>query len=83
MGNIIGLKKRNAPMRVYQYISSKRISHAQKSMHEDIPSANATHASGFNDYAGFYRAFVKQVNVTPQALCKGEAHKFFHQTEGE
>ena len=63
---------------VYQYIIGKRISHAQNLMHEGMPPGNAAQASGFNDYAGFYRAFVKQVGVTPQAFCRGEKHKFFH-----
>ena len=53
---------------VYQYIISKRISHAQNLMPEGMPPGNAAQASGFNDYAGFYRAFVKQVGVTPQAF---------------
>lgn len=73
--------KEYANMGVYQYIINKRISHAQKLMHEGMPPGNAAQTSRFHDYAGGYRAFVKQVCVTPQAFCKSERHNFFHQMD--
>lgn len=70
--------KEYANMSVHQYIVNKRISHAQSLMHGGMQPGDAALACGFNDYAGFYRAFTKQVGVTPQAFCKGQGHKFFH-----
>lgn len=60
-----------ADMSVYQYILSKRIIHAQNLMREGSNPGDAARSSGFNDYAGFYRAFVKQCGITPQEFCKG------------
>ena len=72
-----------ASMSVHQYIISKRISHAKNLLHGGMSPGSAAQASGFNDYAGFYRAFVKQVGITPQAFCKGQAHRFFHPAKDE
>lgn len=55
---------------VHQYIISKRIIRAQNLMREGASPGDAARLSGFNDYAGFYRAFVKQTGVTPQVFCK-------------
>lgn len=68
-------------MSVHQYIINKRISHAQSLMHGGMQPGDAAQASGFNDYAGFYRAFTKLVGVTPQAFSKGQGHKFFRPTD--
>ena len=57
-----------ANMSVHQYIISKRIIHAQNLLRDGVPPGQAARASGFNDYAGFYRAFIKQTGVTPQAF---------------
>ena len=55
---------------VHQYIISKRIIHAQVLLRDGISPGEAARASGFNDYAGFYRAFVKQTGITPQQYSK-------------
>lgn len=52
---------------VHQYILSKRIQQAQLLMQRGTSPGNAAKMSGFNDYAGFYRAFVRNNNgLTPQ-----------------
>ena len=52
---------------VHQYILSKRIQQAQLLMQQGNAPGSAAKLSGFNDYAGFYRAFVRSHNgLTPQ-----------------
>lgn len=62
--------KEYANLSVYQYILSKRVMLAQQLMREGASPGAASRASGFSDYAGFYRAFVKQTGATPQAFCQ-------------
>ena len=58
--------KSYANISVYQYILSKRVLYAQLLMQRGISPGSASKQSGFNDYAGFYRAFVSQNNISPQ-----------------
>lgn len=58
--------KSYANISVYQYILSKRVLYAQLLMQRGISPGPASKQSGFNDYAGFYRAFVSQNNLSPQ-----------------
>lgn len=62
-------------MSVRQYIISKRIIHAQVLLRAGASPGEASRASGFNDYAGFYRAFVKQTGMTPQNFSKSSTSK--------
>lgn len=62
--------KEHTKMSVRQYIISKRIIHAQMLMRAGATPGEAARASGFNDYAGFYRSFLKQTGVTPQKFSK-------------
>lgn len=39
-------------------------------MHGGMKPGDAAHASGFNDYAGFYRAFTKLPGVTPRPSAR-------------
>ncbi|MGN0779386.1 MAG: helix-turn-helix domain-containing protein [Aristaeellaceae bacterium] len=64
--------KEYANLSVYQYILGKRIMIAQQLMREGMSPGAASRASGFGDYAGFYRAFVKQTGMTPQDFCKSD-----------
>ncbi len=58
--------KNYANISVHQYILSKRVLYAQQLMQEgDAPGLTARRC-GFNDYAGFYRAFTRQVKISPQ-----------------
>jgi AraC-like DNA-binding protein len=56
---------------VHQYILYKRVLHAQELMRNGTPPGNAARQSGFNDYAGFYRAFVRYISVPPQTWYAG------------
>lgn len=64
--------KEYADISVHQYIISKRIIHAQILLRDGVSPGEAARASGFNDYAGFYRAFVKQTGTTPQKYSRKE-----------
>lgn len=64
--------KEYANLSVHQYIISKRIIHAQILLKDGVSPGEAARDSGFNDYAGFYRAFVKQTGMTPQQYCRRE-----------
>ncbi|MGN1021476.1 MAG: helix-turn-helix domain-containing protein [Aristaeellaceae bacterium] len=64
--------KEYANISVYQYILGKRVMLSQRLMREGMAPGAASRASGFSDYAGFYRAFVKQTGVTPQDFCKSD-----------
>lgn len=55
---------------VHQYIITRRIIAAQHMLKEGLPPGTVAQKCGFNDYAGFYRAFVKQTGTTPQAFSK-------------
>ncbi len=63
--------KSYANISVHQYILYKRVLHAQELMRNGIPPGSAARQSGFNDYAGFYRAFVRYSTVPPQAWYEG------------
>ena len=58
--------KSYANISIHQYILYKRILYAQRLMQRGVAPGNAARQSGFNDYAGFYRAFVRQNSITPQ-----------------
>ncbi len=66
--------KSYANISVYQYILSKRILYAQLLMQRGLSPGSASKQSGFNDYAGFYRAFVRQNNITPQTYYEQCRH---------
>jgi len=60
--------KSYANISVHQYILTKRILYAQQLMQGGLSPGDAAKQSGFNDYAGFYRAFIRHNAVTPQAF---------------
>lgn len=68
--------KSYANISVYQYILSKRVLYAQLLMQRGISPGPASKQSGFNDYAGFYRAFMNQNSFSPQAYFEQ-----FHHTQ--
>ncbi len=56
-----------------RYITLKRLIHAKQMLSSGIrPTAAATHC-GFNDYAGFYRAFVSEFGVTPKEYLRSKS----------
>lgn len=62
--------KQYANVSVHQYIINKRIASAQNLLREGKSPGEAARMCGFNDYAGFYRAFVKQTGMAPQIFSK-------------
>ncbi len=57
--------KEYTSLSVHQYIISKRVIQAQVFMQNGTPPGQAATQCGFTDYAGFYRAFLKQTDMKP------------------
>ena len=55
---------------VHRYIMLKRLIHAKQMLLSGIKSTTAATNCGFNDYAGFYRAFTAEYGVTPKEFVK-------------
>lgn len=55
---------------VHRYIVLKRLIHAKQMLLSGIRSTTAAENCGFNDYAGFYRAFTAEYGVTPTEFVK-------------
>ena len=55
---------------VHRYIMLKRLIHAKQMLLSGIKSTTAATNCGFNDYAGFYRAFTAEYGVTPTEFVK-------------
>lgn len=55
---------------VHRYIVLKRLIHAKQMLLSGIKSTTAATNCGFNDYAGFYRAFVAENGITPTEFVK-------------
>lgn len=55
---------------VHRYIVLKRLIHAKQMLLSGIKSTTAAMNCGFNDYAGFYRAFVAENGITPTEFVK-------------
>lgn len=55
---------------VHRYIVLKRLIHAKQMLLSGIKSTTAAENCGFNDYAGFYRAFTAEYGVTPTEFVK-------------
>lgn len=55
---------------VHRYIVLKRLIHAKQMLLSGIKSTTAAENCGFNDYAGFYRAFVAENGITPTEFVK-------------
>ncbi len=55
---------------VHRYIVLKRLIHAKQMLLSGIKSTTAALNCGFNDYAGFYRAFTAEYGVTPTEFVK-------------
>ena len=55
---------------VHRYIILKRLIHAKQMLLSGIKSTTAATNCGFNDYAGFYRAFTAEYGVTPTEFVK-------------
>lgn len=62
--------KEHTNLSVHQYIIARRIIAAQQMLKNGQPPGVVAQQCGFNDYAGFYRAFVKQTGTAPQSFLK-------------
>ncbi len=54
----------------HRYITLKRLIHAKQMMSSGIKPTTAASNCGFNDYAGFYRAFTAEYGITPAEYAK-------------
>lgn len=55
---------------VHRYIILKRLIHAKQMLASGIKPTTVASNCGFNDYAGFYRAFIGEYGITPAEYCK-------------
>ena len=55
---------------VHRYITLKRLIHAKQMLASGIKPTTVAANCGFNDYAGFYRAFTGEYGITPAEYCK-------------
>lgn len=55
---------------VHRYITLKRLIHAKQMLASGIKPTTVAANCGFNDYAGFYRAFTGEYSITPTEYCK-------------
>ncbi len=56
-------KKLNKPF--YRYVTECRIIHAQTLIISGMPLKSVGQACGYNDYSNFYKAFTREVGVSP------------------
>ena len=56
---------------MYRYILLKRLQHARQLLLEGQSPGEACRASGFQDYANFYRSFRAVYGLSPQAAARG------------
>ncbi len=55
---------------LYHYVLLRRLQIGREAMLEGIPVKEAYQKCGFGDYAGFYRAFIKEFGLSPQQYKK-------------
>lgn len=54
---------------LHRYITLKRLINAKQMLSSGIKPTTAATFCGFNDYAGFYRAFTSEYGITPGEYC--------------
>ena len=55
---------------LYHYVLLRRLQIGRQAMVDGVPVKQAYQQCGFGDYAGFYRAFVKEFGLSPQQYKK-------------
>ncbi len=55
---------------LHRYIILKRLINAKQMLSSGIKPTTTAEACGFNDYAGFYRAFTSEYGITPKEFAK-------------
>jgi len=58
--------KQHTNTSIYSYIQIKRIINAKVLMQSGTSPGEACHLSGFGDYAGFYKTFLRNTGVSPR-----------------
>ena len=62
--------KETTGMSIHQYVMMKRIVYAQLLMQNGVSPMQAAQESGFEDYAGFYRAFRNRTDYSPSEYVR-------------
>ena len=57
---------------LHRYITLKRLIHAKQMILSGIKPTTAASNCGFNDYAGFYRAFTAEYGITPREFMSAQ-----------
>ena len=63
--NIESLLTKKVGKPFYRYVTECRIIHAQALIASGMPLKEVGAACGYNDYSNFYRAFVREVGISP------------------
>lgn len=58
----------SAGMTVHSYILQRRLLNASREIREGTSAAEAARMNGFDDYSSFYRAFRKELGITPREI---------------
>ena len=61
---------------VNRYITLKRLINAKQMLSSGIKPTTAAMHCGFNDYAGFYRAFTAEYGITPKQFATDSFKKY-------
>ncbi len=62
--------KKHTGTSLYHYIVKRRLQIGREAMMNGVPVKEAYQQCGFGDYAGFYRAFLKEYGLSPQQYKK-------------
>ncbi len=62
--------KKQTGTSLYHYIVKRRLQIGREAMMDGVPVKEAYQQCGFGDYAGFYRAFIKEYGLSPQQYKK-------------
>ena len=64
--------RREVGVSVYRYIMLKRLLAAKELLQSGVPAGEVAYATGFGDYAGFWRAFKTEYGISPKEFVSGE-----------
>ena len=78
--NIESLLTKNVKKPFYRYVTECRIIHAQALIASDVPLKEVGLACGYNDYSNFYRAFTREVGISPSQYRKHAPTDHFQST---
>ena len=64
--------RREVGVSVYRYIMLKRLLAAKELLQSGMSAGEVAYATGFGDYAGFWRAFKTEYGISPKEFVSGE-----------